>query len=76
MNRSSYLEGLELLRQDFSVENGRKFILIVTQSNNNKIFAMPKETLALSACILQRQEIPEIRYIFEHLAKTDKLGSV
>ena len=74
-NRATYLEGLELLRQDPKVENAEKFIAIVCANHNSNRFPCPKEIMFLASVTENINHDPVLKNLIKVLSDVKKIGS-
>ncbi len=73
--RATYLEGLELLRQDTSVENATTLIHHIIGNDNAKKLPCPKETMFLAHFVLTATGDPKLKKLIEVLGGARKEGT-
>jgi putative sugar O-methyltransferase len=74
-NRETYLEGLELLRQDMTVDNAKMFLSIVTKNNDLRRILCPKEILWIAACAHKATGDPALKKLVDALSGVEKIGT-
>ncbi len=75
-NRATYLEGLELLRQDLSLDNAMKFLSIMARADADHKFPFPKEGLSIaSLALLHRPNDPWLKKLVDYHANSIKVAS-
>lgn len=73
-NRATYLEGLELLRQDMTVNNAIQFIHACTTNNDKKRLMVPKEVLFIASLIHRMTKDPNLGALIDRLVAAKKIG--
>jgi putative sugar O-methyltransferase len=74
-NRATYLEGLELLRQDMTTANAMTFLAIVTAANDNKRLMCPKEILFIASAVHAQTKDPKLKVLVDRLSDAQKIGT-
>lgn len=74
-NRRTYLEGLELLRQDFTTANGVQFVKIVLDNNDKKKLVVPKEIMLVINSLSEVTKDPEIKRTLDILLNSQRYAS-
>jgi hypothetical protein len=74
-NRATYLEGLELLRQNFSHDNAEMFLAVVTKYNDLQRLMVPKEILFIASLMVRETNDPRYKKLVDKLSEAKKIGT-
>lgn len=73
-NRATYLDGLELLRQDFTISNAIAFLQQATTNHDSHRLLFPKECAFIAAVVYKETKDERVKKLVDYLMELKKEG--